>query len=192
VAVGVGIAAIFFGAGWLVMWRQRRSLMRQLSRAQRMATSAAPGIPIGSRAPDFSLPDLQGNTVSLDSLLARGRPLLVAFVSPGCEQCVELLPKLSRWQRSLADRLTLVLMSTGNVKRNEAIFDEYGMSDVLLQEFMEVSDAFRIRGTPSAVVITPDGNVASNPAETVFGIEPLLRTALNDGVRVQAEAPVAQ
>jgi uncharacterized membrane protein YphA (DoxX/SURF4 family)/peroxiredoxin len=192
VAVGVGIAAIFFGAGWLVMWRQRRSLMRQLSRAQRMATSAAPGIPIGSRAPDFSLPDLKGNTVTLDSLLARGRPVLVAFVSPGCEQCVELLPKLSRWQRSLADRLTLVMMSTGNVKRNEAIFDEYGMSDVLLQEFMEVSDAFRIRGTPSAVVITPDGIVASNPAETVFGIEPLLRTALNDGVRVQAEAPVAK
>jgi hypothetical protein len=82
-------------------------------------------------------------------------------------------------------------MSTGNVKRNEAIFDEYGMSDVLLQEFMEVSDAFRIRGTPSAVVITSDGIVASNPAETVFGIEPLLRTALNDGVKAQAEAPVA-
>ena len=192
VAVGAGIAAIFFGAGWLVMWRERRSLLRQLGRAQRMATSAAPGIPIGSRAPSFSLPDLRGETVTLDSLLARGRPLLVVFVSPGCEQCVELLPKLARWQRSLADRLTLVLMSTGNVKRNEAIFDEYGMSDVLLQEFMEVSDAFRIRGTPSAVVITPDGTVASNPAETVFGIEPLLRTALNDGVRVQAETPVAR
>ena len=82
-------------------------------------------------------------------------------------------------------------MSTGSVERNRPIFEEHGVTEVLLQEFMEVSDAFRIRGTPSAVVITADGAVASNPAETVFGIEPLLRTALNDGVTVQAGSPVA-
>ena len=84
-------------------------------------------------------------------------------------------------------------MSTGRVKINQPIFEEHGITDdVLLQEFMEVSDAFRIRGTPSAVIITPDGTVASNPAETVFGIEPLLRTALNEGVTAQqAGSPVA-
>jgi len=191
VAVGAGIAALFFGTGWLYMWRERRGLLRQLGRAQRLATSAAPGVPIGSRAPDFSLPNLLGETVTLDSLLGRGHPLLLVFVSPGCEQCVELLPKLARWQRSLADRLTLVLVSTGSVERNEPIFAEHGISEALLQDFMEVSDAFRIRGTPSAVFITSDGTVATNPAETVFGIEPLLRTALNDGVTVQAGTPVA-
>jgi hypothetical protein len=115
----------------------------------------------------------------------------LVFVSPGCEQCVELLPKLSRWQRTLADRLTLILVSTGTPERNAPIFEPHGISEVLLQEFMEVSDAFRIRGTPSAVFITSEGAVATNPAETVFGIEPLLRTALNDGVRVQAGSPVA-
>jgi peroxiredoxin/uncharacterized membrane protein YphA (DoxX/SURF4 family) len=192
VAVGAGIAAVFFGVGWFYMWRERRGLKRQLGRAQRLATSAAPGVPIGSRAPDFSLPDLRGETVSLDSLLQRGNPVLLVFVSPGCESCVELLPKLARWQRSLSDRLTLVLVSTGRLTVNQPIFEEHGMSDdVLLQEFMEVSDAFRIRGTPSAVIITADGTVATNPAETVFGIEPLMRTALNDGVHVQAGSPVA-
>jgi peroxiredoxin/uncharacterized membrane protein YphA (DoxX/SURF4 family) len=191
VAVGAGIAALFFGTGWFYMWRQRAGLVRQLGRAQRLATSAAPGVPIGSRAPDFSLPNLQGETVTFDTLLERGRPLLMVFVSPGCEQCVELLPKIARWQRSLADRLTLVLVSTGSVERNQETFEEYGITEVLLQDFMEVSDAFRIRGTPSAVFIASDGTVATNPAETVFGIEPLLRTALNDGVRAQAGTPVA-
>lgn len=193
VAVGASIAAVLFGVGWAYLWHQRRGLLVQLGRAQRLATSAAPGVPIGARAPDFSLPDLQGTTVSLDSLLERGRPLLLIFVSPACESCVELLPKIGRWQRSLADRLTIVLMSTGRVKINQPIFEEHGITDdVLLQEFMEVSDAFRIRGTPSAVIITPDGTVASNPAETVFGIEPLLRTALNEGVTAQqAGTPVA-
>jgi uncharacterized membrane protein YphA (DoxX/SURF4 family)/peroxiredoxin len=192
VAVGAGIAALFFGIGWLYMWRDRSGLKLQLARAQRLATSAAPGIPIGTPAPNFTLPDLHGNDISLESLLERGHPVLMVFVSPGCEQCVELLPKISRWQRSLSDRLTLVLMSTGSVKRNKPIFEEHGIGDdVLLQELMEVTDAFRIRGTPSAVLITPEGMVATNPAETVFGIEPLLRTALNDGVRAQAGTPVA-
>ena len=194
VAVGAGIAAVFFGVGWAYMWHQRRGLLRQLGRAQRIATSAAPGVPVGSRAPDFALPDLHGNTVSLASLLERGRPLLLIFVAPSCESCVELLPKIARWQRSLADRVTLVLVSTGRVKINQPIFAEHDITDdVLLQEFMEVSDAFRIRGTPSGVIITPDGTVATNPAETVFGIEPLLRTALNEGVSVEQQAgtPVA-
>lgn len=192
VAVGAGIAAIFFGVGWLVMWRQRRGLVRQLGRVQRLAASAAPGVPIGTRAPEFDLPDLHGNRVTLAHLLERGRPLLMVFVTPGCEQCVELLPKLSQWQRTLADRVTLVFMSTGSVKRNKPIFEEHGISDdVLLQEFMEVSDRFRIRGTPSGVLITPEGIIATNPAETVFGIEPLVRTALNDGVQAQAGSPVA-
>ena len=192
VAVGTGIAAVFFGLGWLVMWRQRKGLVRQLGRAQRMAMGAAPGVPVGNRAPDFSVRDLHGNIVTRDALLSRGRPLLMVFMSPACTSCVELLPKLSQWQRSLSDRLTLVLVSTGKVKNNLPIFEEHGITDdVLLQEFMEVSDAFRIRGTPSGVLITPEGIVATNPAETVFGIEPLLRTALNDGVQAQAGTPVA-
>lgn len=192
VAVGASIAAVFFGVGWFQMRRYRRELLRQLSRAQRLAMSAPPGIPVGSKAPTFTLPDLQGNPVSLDALLERGRPLLIAFVSPGCEQCVELMPKLGRWQRTLADRLTVVYISTGSVEHNQPVFEEHGITDdVLLEQSMAVTDAFRIRGTPSAVIIAPDGSVATNPAETVFGIEPLIRTALNDGVGVQAETPVA-
>ena len=58
---------------------------------------------------------------------------------------------------------------------------------MLLQEGFEVSDAYRIRGTPSAVIVASDGTIASNPAETVFGIEPLLRLALRDGAGSRVE-----
>ena len=146
------------------MWRQRRGLVRQLGRAQRLAASAAPGVPIGTRAPEFDLPDLHGNRVTLAHLLERGRPLLMVFVTPGCEQCVELLPKLSQWQRTLADRVTLVFMSTGSVKRNKPIFEEHGISDdVLLQEFMEVSDALPYPGNAVGGAHHARGNRRDQP-----------------------------
>ena len=37
----------------------------------------APGLDPGSPAPDFELPDLDGNHVSLDSILARGKPVFI-------------------------------------------------------------------------------------------------------------------
>lgn len=191
VAVGTGICAVVFGLAWLQLWRQRRGLLRDLSRAQRQATSAPPGVPIGSPAPGFSLPTVGGDTITLDSLRERGLPILLVFIGPACDSCLELMPKLSRWQASLSERLTIALISTGTPEENLPLCQEYGVEDMLLQERFDVSDTYRIRGTPSGVILTPEGTVASNPAETVFGMEPLLRLALREGVRAPVENPVA-
>ena len=73
VAVVTGTLAIGFAVAWFVLWRQQRPLRRELSRAQRFAMSAPPGVPVGAAAPSFSLPSLMsGETVTLDSLLDRG------------------------------------------------------------------------------------------------------------------------
>ncbi|MFN3486756.1 MAG: hypothetical protein ACK44W_14915 [Planctomycetota bacterium] len=42
-----------------------------------------PAVAAGDRAPDFALPDAQGRTVSLASLVRDGRVLLVFFRGPG-------------------------------------------------------------------------------------------------------------
>ena len=83
-----------------------------------------------------------------------------------------------------------MLVSTGKAETNEPVFAPYGVEDVLLQQNLEVADSFRVRGTPSAVLVTADGRVASTPAETTFGIEPLVRVALRDGATAALERPV--
>ena len=45
---------------------------------------------------------------------------------------------------------------------------------MLLQEDWEVSEAYEVRGTPSAVLISPDGKVASPVAGGAEGIRGLL------------------
>ena len=189
VAVATGILALGFGLAWLKLYREHRDIYIQLNRAQRQAMTAEPGVPIGAPAPPFSLRALTGDTVTLESLLERGQPLLLVFVSPSCESCHEILPNLANWQATLPEQLTIVPISTGDTDRNATAFEPYGIEELLLQKTTEVADDYRIRGTPSAVLVTADGRVASTPAETVFGLEPLVRLALREGVSTLAERP---
>src|SRR5439155_908025 len=51
------------------------------------------GLPLGSDAPAFELPDLAGERKSLAQF--RGQPLLLIFFNPDCGFCHELMPNLA-------------------------------------------------------------------------------------------------
>jgi peroxiredoxin/uncharacterized membrane protein YphA (DoxX/SURF4 family) len=111
------------------------------------------GLAVGSPAPAFSLKDLNGETVTLDMLRERGRPLLLFFTEPDCGACDAALPGLARWQREHADRLLIVPITTGGAHVNHAKSRKYGLENVLLQARREVAEAYRVDSTPSAVVV---------------------------------------
>jgi len=54
------------------------------------------------------------------------------------------------------------------------------LRNVLLQKDWEVSESYEVRGTPSAVLISPDGNVASPVAGGAEGIRGLLSYAVGE------------
>jgi peroxiredoxin/uncharacterized membrane protein YphA (DoxX/SURF4 family) len=121
----------------------------------------AEGLPMGSTAPDFSLRGLHGETLTLQALRAPGKPVMALFTDPGCGPCNALLPEVGRWQEEHAHKLTLSLVSRGEVEENKTKAQEHGLRNVVLQKDWEVSEAFEVKGTPSAVLISPDGKVAS-------------------------------
>ncbi|MEZ4570632.1 MAG: MauE/DoxX family redox-associated membrane protein [Thermomicrobiales bacterium] len=137
------------------------------------------GLPVGSRAPAFSLPGLHGETMTLASLLAPGKPLLLLFTDPQCVPCNVLLPEISRWQREYADRMTAVVISRRDRDANLSKVNEHGLSTVLLQDDLEVYDAYQAQGTPSAVLVRPDGTIGSSPAGGARQIQRLLDTVLD-------------
>lgn len=137
------------------------------------------GLPIGSVAPDFTLRDLEGRTQMLAALRARGRPVVLVFAHPGCGPCRTLLPGLADWQERLAARLTIAVISEGSAADNRSLRERYRIHDLLLQERSDVYRAYRFRlGTPAAVVIDPDGSIASLAVSGTQAIEELIRLAL--------------
>jgi peroxiredoxin len=130
---------------------------------QRAMTAPRPpaGPRVGEPAPDFSLPDLSGQTVSLADF--RGDETLVLFWRPSCGFCQRMLPDLKAWEaRSPADAPRLLVVSTDSVADNQAM----GLrSPVLLdQDGMRVGRLFGAAGTPMAVRVDAEGKIASELA----------------------------
>jgi peroxiredoxin len=140
----------------------------------------AEGLPVGSEAPEFSLSGLHGEILTLDALRASGKPLMALFTDPNCGPCNALLPDVGRWQQEHAQKLTLALISRGEVEENKTKTQEHGLSNVLVQKDWEVSGAYEVRGTPSAVLISPEGKIATPVAGGVEGIRGLLSYAVGE------------
>lgn len=186
VAIGlVGVAALAAAARF---WLSNRELRQQLADAE--AGLPDNGLPIGARAPGFSLKSTTGEKVSLDSLKAAGKPILIVFVGPSCGPCWLLMPHLARWQQSLEERISLVMISHATARQNQEALEEHEIVGTFLHNGQKVMDAYRAKGTPTAVMVSPDGLVEAS----IVGsrpIEPLIRMVLH-GNGANGEVPADQ
>jgi peroxiredoxin/uncharacterized membrane protein YphA (DoxX/SURF4 family) len=157
-------------------------------------THQAEGLPVGSAAPEFGLSGLHGETLTLEALRSSGKPVMALFTDPGCGPCNAMLPDVGRWQQEHAQKLTLALISRGDIEENKTKAQEHGLSNVLLQKDWEVSESFGVRGTPSAVLIAPDGKIASPVAGGAEGIRGLLSYAVGERTQLpmQPQQPQGQ
>ena len=138
-----------------------------------VATSSA-GASLGTRAPSFRLPGLRGEIVTLESMLAAGKPLLLIFTNPHCGPCGTLLPDIARWQSEYASALNIALVSEGTANDNHAKISSSGVEQVLLQKKREVAESYQAWGTPSAVLVRSDGNIGSALVQGVDGTRSLV------------------
>jgi methylamine dehydrogenase accessory protein MauD len=142
------------------------------------APDTPPGPQIGDSAPALALPDLTGQTIELADF--RGRPTLVLFWSPRCGFCQRMLPDLKAWEAHSSERAPqLLVVSTGSVDENRA----QGLrSPVVLDEGFTVGHAFGADGTPMAVLVDSNGQIAS---QVVAGAAAILALARGEQARIQ-------
>lgn len=132
------------------------------------------GLPVGAPAPSFVLSDIAGREHALAELLAAGKPLLLLFMDPKCGPCNALLPDVSRWQREYTDTATFVVISRGDPDSNRVKVEEHGLGLVLLQRDYEAATAYEAHGTPSAVLVRPDGTIGAAVAPGADAIRSLV------------------
>jgi peroxiredoxin len=145
------------------------------------------------RAPDFTATTTEGTEVALHDLLAPGVPLMLIFASPDCTPCDALLPDVAVWQSEHAGRIRLAVASSGDAEDVRAEAEELELDDVLVDEGSELYRAFHANGTPSAVLIGPDGAIASSMASGPDRIKALLAAAVRaPDVPVGAPAPAVE
>jgi peroxiredoxin len=168
---GVGLGVVVVASqGWFSwqLLRQNGRLLARLDAVEaRLGSEPKPlprGLRISSSAPPFALPTVDAGIVTLEDLLGHGRPVMLVFSDPGCGPCTALLPEISEWQRHHADRVTVAVISRGSSDAHQAIIAEHGTRQVGLQLDREVAEAYAAHATPSAVLVGPDGRIASRLA----------------------------
>jgi thiol-disulfide isomerase/thioredoxin len=154
--------------------RKQEELERQLEelraesglveKAQEYMSAPDEGLPIGATVPDFELPDMNGRAVSFEQLLMRGRAMLFFFISPTCAPCKALLPQIGKWQEELAGKVEFIFISAGTAEENAEKLPQLGGQTLLLQKKREVADLFKAKWTPTAILVSAEGMLASRPA----------------------------
>jgi peroxiredoxin/uncharacterized membrane protein YphA (DoxX/SURF4 family) len=178
----IGVTALVaLSVGGLIVGQAILSytLFRRYGRALRRIEELETGIPqsaleIGSRAPDFSLAAADDGVVTLGGLLSAGRPVFLVFADPGCGPCHALMPRIAAWQDSLADVLTLAVVSRGTRDDNLSVASEHGLGRVLVQDDREVNESYGVWATPSALLIGADGRIEHAPVAGAEAIERLV------------------
>ncbi len=144
-----------------------------------------PGSPvpaIGEPAPDFSLPDLEGNLVTLSDF--QGNSTLVLFWRPSCDFCQSMLADLQAWEaRRPEGAPNLVVVSSESVADNRAM--GLGLPVVLDHTAMSVGCQFGATGTPMAIVVDEKGKIASALAAGAPAVLALARSFQDTHIPVE-------
>jgi peroxiredoxin len=142
------------------------------------------GLPVGTPAPPFALPDLNGARRSLADF--RGKKLLAIFFNPRCGFCTRMAPGLAALPvDGTGGRPVPLVITTGDAGENRKLFAEHGVKGpVLLQDGMQVAGQYQCNGTPMGYLIDEESRIASPQA---VGADALLALLQNAGTPQAAE-----
>lgn len=126
--------------------------------------------------PDFTLPDLKGNPVSLHQF--RGKPVLINLWASWCAPCVKEFPSLKRLVEHYKGRLSVLAVSHDNTKDDlESFIKAFGE---VPKDFVIVWDKDRKTGEllgteelPETYILNKDGKLIRKVAGEQVWDEPM-------------------
>jgi peroxiredoxin len=151
---------------------------RRLVRSRGDSLVEYSGLPAGTPAPDFLLPGLQGEPLSLRE--RRGHRVFLLFVDPDCLSCRQSLLDLERNHREETDLRTLIV-SRGSFEANRELVAELGITiPIGIQRYWDTSRAYRTMATPAAFLIDEGGYITRGVALGRDAILDLLEDAATE------------
>jgi thiol-disulfide isomerase/thioredoxin len=143
---------------------------------------------INDTAPDFTLQDMTGNSVSLPAL--KGKVVLIDFWATWCQPCKKEFPALNRLADNYKDAdIVILAINLDKKKENAAEFlQRLGLTlsknmVVLLDPQSAVVSSYAARAMPTSYIVDKAGMIRyvhlgfneADPARWVAEIEPLLK-----------------
>jgi len=121
---------------------------------------------VGKEAPDFTLPALDGGTVTLSQF--RGRPVVLSVGASWCPDCRVEAPILQELHEGHPELVVLLVDPNEGVDTVRNFADEFGFTfPVLLDGDGAVSKLYQIVAIPTELFIDADGIIRAKVVESV-------------------------
>ena len=119
--------------------------------------------PKPTRAPDFSVPDLAGGTMTLQE--HRGSVVFLNFWATWCAPCKEEMPAMERLYRRFKGRgftILAISLDSGNVGKVSAFVKALDLTfPIGLDLKLEAANRYSIRGLPGSFLIDRSGGIVA-------------------------------
>ncbi len=111
------------------------------------------------KAPDFTLQDMNGKSVSLNSFL--GKNVLLYFTTTWCPYCKRDVPELKEMHQKYKGRLEILAIDMNESKAKVSSYiKKYQIPyTTLLDSEGSVAVDYSIRGVPTKILVGKDGRV---------------------------------
>lgn len=125
------------------------------------AEGAPAGLPVGEPAPAFALSGALGGEIALERLTGDGRFAALVFTDADCAPCRALMPEIAKAQRANEIAAEVAVLAAGPVDDVRALAAEHGVGNVATDGEREVFRSYEVEATPSAVLVSAQGTIAS-------------------------------
>lgn len=146
------------------MFRPLLEQTRKKAAEAMLKKMAQAGLTTGAAAPDFSLPNIDGNKITLSAL--RGKTVLLDFWGTWCHACISGIPKLKQAAAKYADSLVVVSIDCKDDKEAWlAGVEKHGLDWINLREDNSMPSSekptilYNVTAFPTKVVIDADGKI---------------------------------
>lgn len=113
---------------------------------------------VGKRAPDIDLATLDGTSVKLSEL--KGRVVVLDFWATWCVPCVEVIPRLNAWHRSLSAKGLVIVGITQEDADDVRAFAAEGPAaeyPIALDPVQDAARKYIVQGLPMTAIIDKTG-----------------------------------
>lgn len=134
-------------------------------------------LPLGSIAPDFTLNDLNGQSLTLSSL--RGKIVVLDFWGSWCGWCIKGFPEMKKYYEKYKDRMEILGMDCNDTdaKWKKAVADnQLPWLHVFVPRGSKVPTDYLIQAFPTKIILDTDGKVLM----TIVGEDPKFYEILDE------------
>ncbi|MED3642807.1 TlpA disulfide reductase family protein [Caldifermentibacillus hisashii] len=145
--------------------KKDEQLVNGQSQAQAVYGDAASGLKVGTKAPNFTLQTLSGETISLSELA--GKKVILNFWATWCPPCREEMPAMERVYEQYSDSNVEIIAVNSTVgketkEKAEEFVKELGLTfPIPLDIEGEVIKLYQIYGLPTSYFIDTNGIIHS-------------------------------